>query len=126
MRFLKFHDKDEGKVALVFYYEETELTWMIESDDSVKEQADTLGVFESMVCQLMFAIHENKAPQPDADADKLVKYCIPVSKDSVYASKGLRELTGGSLAKPTTKKQEEEKQSYDEIAQHAKAKDGQI
>lgn len=66
---------------------------MIESDDSQQEQMNKLQVFETVICQLMFAIHEQKAPDQDTDAAKVAKFCIGVSKESVYESVGsIKEL----------------------------------
>lgn len=39
------------------------MTWMIESDDSHKEQVDDLEKLQLIICELLYSIHNKKDPK---------------------------------------------------------------
>ena len=114
-------------MALVFFYANSGEAYLLESDDSVKKQVDDLNFLTSIICRMMYVLHENKAPS-DSDEQSIVKYCIPVSKEVLYQQKSLFDLIGDNKPgkKKPTKNLEESKESYADVAQATKNNDLQI
>ena len=104
MVFLKYNDKDEGKIAYLFFYPSENHTWIIESDDSVQAQVDSMNLFENLICSMLFAQHNNKSLK-DCTPEDIAKYCNTVSMETIFNSQNLNEL----IQKPGQQKFEEEK-----------------
>lgn len=120
MKFLSYQDKDEGKIALVFYFSDLDEAFLVESDDSVKERVDQLNLLTGIICRMMYVLHEGKDPKDASDVD-IAKYCIQVSMESFYSCKSLKQLTGGLSKK--YKNFEESKESYSDAANATKNND---
>ena len=107
-------------MVLVFFYSDSGLAYMIESDDGVRHKVEQLNSLASIICRMMYALHENKDPKDDLE-HAITKYCIQVNKDSLYSCKSIYELTG---CEPNQKNNvEESKENYDDVAEVTKNND---
>lgn len=114
---LRYHNVDEGKIGLVFFYPSQDSTWVIESDDSTQEQVEDLQDLQDTVCQLIYAIHRKQDPAKESDAAAWKQFCIEVSYDLVYKSKNLYFIVAEDEKKADAVQQEENKLADEDLNQ---------